>query len=264
VARPAPIAALVVDGQGYEPLGSRRRAVAVVFGVLIAVDFLAIGSSLLELDLLGRVEAGEPVTTAEIDRNDDRQTALGAIQFALLIAAAVVFIRWLRAAYRNVDRLAPGLRRHGHGWAIGAWFVPFLNLWRPKQLVNDVWRAGGTRGAAEPLPVWLNLWWAGWLAVGILWNLAGRRAGEQETIEQIRTGDWLYIASDSLDAVVAAVAILVVWRLTDRLDGRGASPAPAGEPPAPASTSWPDDPNALTSVPPPGVGGWAPPTPERA
>ena len=44
----------------------------------------------------------------------------------------IVFIRWLRAAYRNLDLLAPGVRRYGHGSAIGAWFVPFLNLLAPE------------------------------------------------------------------------------------------------------------------------------------
>ncbi len=42
-----------------------------------------------------------------------------------------------------MDAVAPTERRYGHGWAIGGWFVPILNFWRPMQVVNDVWRAGG-------------------------------------------------------------------------------------------------------------------------
>jgi Domain of unknown function (DUF4328) len=245
------------------PLGDRRRAVVVVLGVLIAVDVLAVGSSLLELNLLDRLQSGEPVSASEIDHNDDRQTSFSSVQLALLIAGAVVFIRWLRAAYRNIDLLAPGLRRHGHGWAIGAWFVPILNLVRPKEIVNDVWRAGGSRGAADPLPPWLNLWWAGWLISGALSWAAERRASAQDTVEQARTGDILYIVADSFEGIVAAVAIVVVWRLTDRLDGKGASLAPAGGPPDPGAATWPDDPNALTSIPPPSVPALSPAAPER-
>jgi hypothetical protein len=241
-------------------MDSRRRAVVVVFCVLIAVDLFAVASSLLELDLLDRVKAGEPVTNAELTGNDDRQTSVGAVQFAMLITGAVVFIRWLRAAYRNVDVVAPGLRRYGHGWAIGAWFVPFLNLWRPKQIVNDLWRAGGSRGAPEPLPWWLNVWWGAWMLAGAAGQVAQRRMVEQDTIDQLRTADLLYIVSDSIDAIVAAIAIFVVLRITDRLDGKGSSLVHTGGPPASAH----DDPNALTSVPPPSAApGWSVVAPER-
>jgi hypothetical protein len=68
------------------------------------------------------------VGNAELERNDARQQLVGLAQLALWIACAIAFIRWLRAAYRNVDVVAPGLRRHGHGWAIGGWFVPILSL----------------------------------------------------------------------------------------------------------------------------------------
>jgi hypothetical protein len=247
-----------VQGQGYEPLGSRRRAVYVVFGALIVLDLLAVGSSVLELDLLDRVEAGEAVADAELENNDNRQAAVGMLQFALLVACAVVFIRWLRAAYRNVDVVIPGLRRYGHGWAIGAWFVPFLNLWRPKQIVNDTWRAGGNHDLS-PL---LTIWWAGWLIDNFLGQIAGRRGIDEDvTIEELRTTDVLYIVSDALDAVVAVIALVVVKRISERLDTRAADLPPPGQPPLPA---WSDDPNAATSTPQPAtVGGWSTSAPER-
>jgi hypothetical protein len=61
----------------YEPLGRRRRAVVVPFCLLIAIDLLAVGSALLELNLVDRVAAGETVTDAELDGNDSRQAAVG-------------------------------------------------------------------------------------------------------------------------------------------------------------------------------------------
>src|SRR5687768_17653176 len=140
--------------QGYESMRGRERAVVAAFCALIAVDLIAVVFSILELGLIDRLIAGEPVSDSEIDASDARQSAIGLIQTALLIAVAVFFIRWLRLAYRNADVVAPGVRRYKHGWAIGAWFVPFLNLWRPKQIVNDAWRAGDQSGAphAAPLP----------------------------------------------------------------------------------------------------------------
>ena len=60
----------------------------------------------------------------------------------------MAFIGWLHAGAKQVQRVTPNLLRYAPGWAIGAWFVPFLNLVRPVQIVNDVRRLGRTRSVA--------------------------------------------------------------------------------------------------------------------
>jgi hypothetical protein len=238
---------------GYESMQRRTRAVAVLLGAVIVIDVVAIGSTILELRLLDRVDAGEPVSDSQLQANDDRQAAVGLVQTALLFATAVFFIRWLRLAYRNTDVVAPGLRRYGHGWAIGAWFVPFLNLWRPKQIVNDVWRAGDPSGTpyAAGLPALLNIWWTGWIVTNVLAQVAAQLAFRQDTAEELRTVDAWYIASDATDATVALMALLVVRRITERLDARGAE-----APPAPPE--WQPPQAAVASG-----AGWSPAAPER-
>ena len=66
----------------------------------------------------------------------------------VFIATGVFFLFWFHRAYRNLPALG-GDRRYGTGWAIGSWFVPFLNAWRPKQIVNDIWRESGARTTDE-------------------------------------------------------------------------------------------------------------------
>jgi hypothetical protein len=238
--------------EGYESMRRRTRAIVVLLCAVIAIDLVAVGSTIAELSLLDRFDAGEVVPDSELDANDDRQAAVGLVQTVLLLATAVFFIRWLRLAYRNADVVAPGLRRYGHGWAIGAWFVPVLNLWRPKQIVNDAWRAGDSSGTpyTARLPALLNVWWAGWILTNLLGQVAARLAFRQDTVEELRTVDAWYIASDATDAVVALLALLVVRRITERLEARGA------EAPAPLPWQPPQAPVASGAD-------WSPTAPER-
>jgi hypothetical protein len=192
---------------------------------------------------------------------------MGLLQLALYIIAAIVFIRWLRAAYRNADVVAPGVRRYGHGWAIGAWFVPILNFWRPKQIVNDVWRAGAENPNDDRPPILLLAWWLSWVASTFLSRAAGRTAVEQDTIDELRTADFLFIVSDGWDAIVAIMAIAVVRATTRRLDRKAAAETPPSEPPPsepPPSEPPPSEeqPLAATSVAPPSDP-WSPAAPER-
>ena len=62
------------------------------------------------------------------------------LKFILYIILAVYFIMWMRRAYHNLHKAGSQNLRHSEGWASGAWFVPFLNLVWPFQIVRDIWR----------------------------------------------------------------------------------------------------------------------------
>ena len=127
---------------------------------ILLVDLVAVWSSQAEYNLLERIDAGELVTDTEANRNDNRQAVVGVSQFALYVACIVFFIAWFRQAYRNIEALGAASLRHSHGWAIGSWFVPFLNLVRPKQIANDVWR-----GSDPDVPLERQAYWRDRLGV---------------------------------------------------------------------------------------------------
>jgi hypothetical protein len=210
----------------YAPLQGRLKAVKIVFAVLAALSVVAAVSDLLELLLLDKLIAGEDVSDAQIDASDARQALMGGLQFLVYVAAAVVFIMWLYRAYRNTDALRPPMRRYGHGWAIGGWFVPIMWFFRPKQVVNDVWRAGGH--LEEPSGL-LALWWGMWLVTTWVANIALRNGFTSDTLEDSRNTTIAYLISDTLDAPTAILAILVAATLTRRLDARRAEPARADD-----------------------------------
>jgi hypothetical protein len=111
------------------------------------------------------------------------------------------------------------VRRYGHGWAVGGWFVPIMWFFRPRQVVNDVWRAGGH--LEEPSGL-LAAWWGLWLATTWVANLTLRNAFFGDTLEASRNSTIAYLISDTLDAPTAILAILVATSLTRRLDARAA------------------------------------------
>jgi len=217
--------------ESYIPLRGRAQAVTVVFAIIAVVSAGAVVSDWLEWRLMDRIIAGEPVTDAEATSNDNRQGAIGLLQLALTVAAAIVFIRWMHAAYRNLEAVAPAEKRYSAGWAIGSWFVPIMNLFRPKQMVNDIWRAGG-RDPQDAQPGWLLLsWWALWLISSFIVNIAGRSYMDADTAEELKTGTILYFAGDAMQVVCAILAIVIVRRGTERLDAKAAAvPPPPAQP----------------------------------
>jgi hypothetical protein len=129
-----------------------------------------------------------------------------------LLLSGVAFAAWLLRARLNSGRICAAPQRLRARWAVGAWLVPVMNLWWPRVVLVDVWRAsnpdvppvGADLRAVRPGRL-IDVWWITSLlghtiaAIGVLWaphtctTLAGAAL-----------------------AVVSAASVLYVMRRVDR------------------------------------------------
>ena len=201
----------------------------------IVVNVVAIGSNLSEISAINGFLDGSNPDPGALSSSDDRQALVALCKFIAFLATGFTFIRWFHAAYRNVTALAPAEVRFKPGWAIGAWFVPILCIWRPKQIADDIWRVSDLqpRLAAERVSrigkttTVLALWWTLWIIGAFLGNFSARLVFGNDTLADIRNSDKLEIAALCIDIAAAMFAILVVQRITTRLAGTRAPPANA-------------------------------------
>ena len=143
---------------GYAPLGGRLKVMIIVFALVTLLWLTSAVFGVMEIALLDRLIAGEEVRNAELIANDERVALIATLTWPARILGAIACITWTYRAYQNVDAVAPGTRRFDLGWAIGGWFVPIMAIWRPKEVFNDIWRAGGTRSSVALATVWWLLW----------------------------------------------------------------------------------------------------------
>jgi hypothetical protein len=96
-------------------------------------------------------------------------------QLVTVVVGGLLFLAWFHRAYGNLRALGVTEPRYKRGWAIGAWFIPFANLVLPKQMANDLWRAGdpsmqpndpGWQG--RPVAPLLHWWWAFYLVGSVV------------------------------------------------------------------------------------------------
>ncbi len=104
--------------------------------------------------------------------------------------------------------------------------MSILGLWRPKQVINDIWRASAGRdarlGEREPGAL-LLVWWIGFLLSGLLTRFAAAsRSDPEPTLDELRDGTIAFLASDGVDLVAAILAILVVRATTRRMEAGAA------------------------------------------
>jgi hypothetical protein len=159
-------------GAGYRSpvLITRLTIVAFAVGLLVIAEATAaaiqqVAVATQELAAPGSVA---PERLAAVDRW--RTVWSRAVLFIDLVGLGLLSL-WTRRLYGNLRALGAQDLRFGEGWALGGWFVPFLNLVRPKQIVDDIWRASDPVRRPEeawdqrPLSNLLHWWWFFWVVL---------------------------------------------------------------------------------------------------
>lgn len=199
-------------------------------GLLAAILVLAVAGivgGLLEIKLLSRA-AAEGISDAEALANDSRQAIIRLLQILASLGTAVAFLMWFRRVHRNLPSLGGRELKYTPGWAVGGFFVPFLNCVRPLQVMREVWHGSDPSGIARDTapsgpairnqlgtPAWIAWWWGLLLISSVLASIVMRWGlAENQTIGQLQVLSSLLVLSDLLDVPAALVAIRLVGRIT--------------------------------------------------
>ncbi|MBA2932824.1 DUF4328 domain-containing protein [Sphingomonas sp. CGMCC 1.13654] len=134
---------------------------------------------------------------------------LTVVSFLLFVVAAVLSCIWIfrmtavKRALANAPSMTPG-------WAVGWFFIPIANLFKPFDGIREAWQvaAGAGDWPSVPTPMLLRVWWALWLGWTILDNIIARI--ENALIE---TG-WLLALSGAIAVPLAILWMRIVRHIT--------------------------------------------------
>jgi len=191
----------------------------VVFGV---ITIASIASTIAEIGLLQRIESGGFVSEAEADSNDSRQQVIALLYIAAFAVSAIAFLAWIGRASANLAALGVDNQRFSPGWAVGWWFIPVMGLFRPYQVMKEIWKGSYPVLGADGLSGWpdapvsrlLGFWWAAWLLASWVTNFTNRLFFSGATVSELIAADVFDAASDAILLVSLALVLILVRRIT--------------------------------------------------
>jgi hypothetical protein len=190
--------------------------------------------------LLGRFKQGESISQEALKQTDSLVRTGGIGQLILLLITAVLFLRWLHRLTALARPLGRGYMRWTPRDAVLAFFIPFVNIFRPYEVLRDLHNRltpdflpeppdqtvvedadyRGVRIASPPPPVRLphaaiGAWWGAFWGGNLLANIASRI--HPTTVDGLMGFNSLSMVSDAVDILSAGLGIVVVRGVTARL-----------------------------------------------
>jgi hypothetical protein len=174
---------------------------------------VSMSSSIMQAALLNH----DSFTASEGEANDLRERIIGLAQLALYVFTAIIFGRWIVRANRNVRALGAENLSITPGWAVGYFFIPIFNLWRPYHAMKDLWRASHnpTGWAEVAVGSVLAGWWTLWLVSNFLGQMSFRMMTAAKDLAGLKSATHVQIVSEVVDVVLCLVAIALVSQIAN-------------------------------------------------
>lgn len=159
-----------------------------------------------EYNMLVAIQNGEYVTESAALGNDLRQGLIGIISFILYVISGITFLQWFKRAYYNLHQ-RDTICAHSVGWSVGSWFVPIISLYRPYNIMKEMWTET-LNFIQKKVPEYISStkvavvgwWWALWIFSSVIANAFLRGTFKAETISD-------YIFSSVTDMVICLIGI---------------------------------------------------------
>lgn len=203
------------------PRQAARWATGLLLASMVAA-WIAVGVDLAELRLLSQAVGGSPVEPGARAAHSLTHGWLGTLRLALLLASAVAFLIWLLLVRVNVRAMGARRLRWSRSWTIAGFLIPLVNLFRPYQVIHEVWQASDPDNLdafnwrSVRVPRLLLVWWllfVGCVLLQLLVLLS--ELGSGINLAKLQLSTLVTAAANTAAAVSAALGWFVVERISD-------------------------------------------------
>jgi hypothetical protein len=208
------------------PGGGKAVTVIVLLGVCIFVDAAALVVDALQYRLIEGAVHGKQPPQALAALYDSLEWMVGLVQIVLLIATAVAFCIWTFRAYKNLKRLRVGGLQHSPGWAVGYFFIPIVQWYKPSVVFVEMWKASDPKAPIDDPAAWqtsssgalIGPWWICWIVSNLIssWSARLSFSTVNPSLKELQTQVTFVALSDALSILAGLFAILVVKGIQDR------------------------------------------------
>jgi len=202
--------------ESLKPNGQRAKNAITLIWIVLAVEIISLISGYFQYDLLQTVANGGEILTETATANDTREQMIGIIYLIVYFISAVTFIQWFRRAYFNLHQKVAYLA-HTEGWAAGGWFVPIVSLYRPFQIMKELYQETKELLIKKGINVNSNFttsslgwWWTLWIINTIIGQFVFRYSMKAESIDEVTISTVASVIGNIAGIPLALITVKVI------------------------------------------------------
>ncbi|MES2800003.1 MAG: DUF4328 domain-containing protein [Bacteroidota bacterium] len=196
-----------------------KNAILLVIIVLV-LQLVSIIPTIMQMVLVNKIFSGEQYTVEEVQLNGVLALIVNILVLVATITSGVFFILWFRRAYYNLEQKT-FLTSYSNGWAAGAWFVPILNLFRPYQIMNELFtitpkvlKKNDIKTDFELEKSTIATWWTLWIITLVVGNVSSRMVLNAGSAKSFNIASIFDIISCLLFIPLSIITIKVIVNYT--------------------------------------------------
>ncbi|MBO2452995.1 DUF4328 domain-containing protein [Actinomadura barringtoniae] len=162
--------------------------------------------------VVGSATDPDSIDLATAQSLDHMLQALTRLELAATVLVGVAMVAWLFRVRANAV-IAGGHQRWGRPWIVLGWIVPIVNLWIPKQMVEDVWVAGRPQRGIAGKSLLVSAWWISWLLYCLVSRFVGAAADSWGGLHAVHDYATNTVMACGLGIPPVVLALVVVWKI---------------------------------------------------
>lgn len=202
--------------ENLRPNGQRAKNAITLIWIVLALEIISLISSYFQYDLLQTVANGGEISAETANANDTREQMIGIIYLIAYVISGVTFIQWFRRAYFNLHLRVNHLSQT-EGWAAGSWFVPIVSLYRPYQIMKELYQETKELLIKKGYSVndnfttgTLGWWWTLWIISSIIGQFVFRYSMNAESIDELTTSTIASMIENIIGIPLALITVKVI------------------------------------------------------
>jgi hypothetical protein len=133
------------------------------------------------------------------------------VQIILGIITGITILWWTYRSNKNLRALSGESMRFTPVWSIAWDFIPIANLWKPYQVMKEIWQVSH-KGASTTHSV-VKWWWALWLISAYLTGGVFLKEIDYSSASSYAASAMTFIISDVFDVIFYVVTLVMVTRI---------------------------------------------------
>jgi hypothetical protein len=202
--------------ENLKPNAQRAKNAITLIWIVLVLEIVSLISGYFQFNLLRGVSNGAEISMETAAANDKREQIIAIIYMIVFIFSAVTFIQWFRRAYFNLHQKVNYLSQT-EGWAAGSWFVPVLHLYRPYQIMKELYQKTKELLIKKGMNINPNFstsalvwWWTLWILNNIIGQFVFRYSMKAESVDELTVSTFASMISNIIGIPLAVITIKIV------------------------------------------------------